>query len=125
VKLGVGGGHQCTLVQNKNFFCWGLNAKGQIGKPYTYTAGGAAGAVDGVPVNLGKNALGNTPVMVDFALGAAHTCVLLADNQVRCWGWNHAGQLGLGFSSAPPVDYLGGDAEHVPLKLPLVKVLPE
>jgi alpha-tubulin suppressor-like RCC1 family protein len=125
VKLGVGGGHQCTLVNDKNFFCWGLNAKGQLGKAYLYTAGGAPGAVDGIPIDLGKDAQGRKPSMLDFALGTAHTCVLLAGDLVRCWGWNHAGQLGLGFSSAPPIDYVGGDAEYLPLKLPIVKVLPE
>ena len=39
-----------------------------------------------------------------IAVGGAHTCALLTDGTVRCWGANYRGQLGDGtttFSSAP------------------------
>ena len=40
---------------------------------------------------------------------AAHTCALMADRTVRCWGWGTVGQLGHGqfASSATPVQVLG------------------
>jgi hypothetical protein len=31
-----------------------------------------------------------------FAAGNAHTCALLSDSSVKCWGDNHFGQLGYG-----------------------------
>jgi alpha-tubulin suppressor-like RCC1 family protein len=59
------------------------------------------------------------PRAVQLALGEAHTCVLLADGGVRCWGLGADGRLGLGNTDtigddepagrAPPVD-LGGPA---------------
>ena len=30
------------------------------------------------------------------AVGSAHTCALLDDDKVKCWGRNDFGQLGLG-----------------------------
>jgi alpha-tubulin suppressor-like RCC1 family protein len=52
-----------------------------------------------------------------MATGAAHTCVILGNGNVRCWGANESGQLGLGFVSVAPLDYVGGTAESVPGKL--------
>ena len=31
-----------------------------------------------------------------LSLGYYHTCVILDNDSVKCWGWNYAGQLGLG-----------------------------
>jgi alpha-tubulin suppressor-like RCC1 family protein len=37
--------------------------------------------------------------VVDLSSGRWHTCVVLRDNTVRCWGWNNDGQLGDGTRS--------------------------
>jgi alpha-tubulin suppressor-like RCC1 family protein len=60
--------------------------------------------------------------VVQIAAGGGHTCALLADGAVRCWGRNNLGQLGLGNtlpigdnelpSSVDPVD-LGGAAVQI------------
>ena len=51
------------------------------------------------------NTNSNTPVAVDLpaertatalAAGAFHSCAILNDGSVMCWGWNNAGQLGYG-----------------------------
>ena len=34
--------------------------------------------------------------VIDISLGASHSCVLFQDGNVRCWGQNSSGQLGLG-----------------------------
>ncbi len=34
--------------------------------------------------------------VVDLSSGRWHSCVVLRDNTVRCWGWNYDGQLGEG-----------------------------
>jgi hypothetical protein len=64
--------------------CWGSNETGQLG------LGGAVGGTHQTPSPIaitGAKAL---------ALGDSHTCALLSDGTMACWGANTAGQLGLG-----------------------------
>ncbi|MDP3276363.1 MAG: hypothetical protein Q8Q09_14285 [Deltaproteobacteria bacterium] len=37
--------------------------------------------------------------VTDLSAGRWHTCVVLRDASVRCWGWNYDGQLGVGTRS--------------------------
>jgi len=74
------------------------------GGPITITA--ASGNVSGqtsVTVTVG----GATRDVAQLALGSAHSCALIRDGAVFCWGGNHAGQLGNGttttFLAATPV----------------------
>jgi alpha-tubulin suppressor-like RCC1 family protein len=38
-------------------------------------------------------------VALGAGAGAQHTCAVLADGQVQCWGYDNAGQLGAGAST--------------------------
>ena len=46
---------------------------------------------------------------VNIALGFHHSCAVLTDGKVTCWGWNGVGQLGDGTTtdSASPVEVMG------------------
>jgi alpha-tubulin suppressor-like RCC1 family protein len=46
--------------------------------------------------NLLAVSLGDGKTIVSISGGEGHTCVALNDGTVKCWGWNKAGQLGLG-----------------------------
>ena len=37
--------------------------------------------------------------VVQLAVGGDHSCALLSTGQVRCWGWNEAGEIGDGTTS--------------------------
>jgi alpha-tubulin suppressor-like RCC1 family protein len=40
--------------------------------------------------------------VIDIAAGRAHACALLASGEVRCWGHNHRGQLGVASPTESP-----------------------
>jgi len=74
---------------NSTVACWGLNSSGQLGDGTTTTTRLTPTAVPGL-VNA-----------VAIAAGSFHTCVLVSDGNVRCWGDNQFGQLGDGGASGP------------------------
>ena len=89
----VAGGyyHSCAVLASGQARCWGDNVAGQLGNG---TIGGD-GSLVAAPV---RNAAGTGRLNGVTAIAAAsgHSCALLANHQVRCWGDNGSGQLGNG-----------------------------
>ncbi len=82
-SIAAGGRHTCALAADGSAWCWGSNNSGQLGNANTEPAP--------TPVRvagLGAAAKG-------LAAGINHTCALLADGSVACWGRNQSGQLGI------------------------------
>ncbi|HMV65210.1 MAG TPA: MopE-related protein, partial [Myxococcota bacterium] len=90
--LAAGFAHACALLQDGTVKCWGYNAYGQLGLGDTNDRGDQGGEMgDALPrVNLGGVAA------IDITAGYRHTCALLVTGQVKCWGNNDNGELGLG-----------------------------
>ena len=65
--------------------CWGANNKGQLG------IGTTTYQTTPQPVNLGT---GRTAEIA--STGGSHTCAILDDGSLKCWGSNTDGQLGIG-----------------------------
>ena len=76
--------HTCALLADGTVQCWGDNSQGQLGDGSTVSST--------VPVSVS----GITTATTIAGGGAFHTCALLADGQVQCWGGNDFGQLGDG-----------------------------
>lgn len=91
--LAAGGFHTCALLASGRVKCWGHNEYGQLGLgDMVHRGDGADEMGDALPtVDLGEGA-----TAAAITAGAYHTCALLTDGQVKCWGRNHFGQLGLG-----------------------------
>ena len=85
--------HACAVLNDDTVKCWGYNQYGQLGLGDTGNRGDAAGEMgDSLPtVDLGTGRTAKSVVV-----GAAHTCAVLDDDKVKCWGVNQHGQLGLG-----------------------------
>jgi alpha-tubulin suppressor-like RCC1 family protein len=77
--------HTCVLLEGGGAMCWGNNDKGQVGD-------GTEGNIRYQPVSVA----GLPSDLVSIATGSFHTCVLLENETLRCWGQNAYGQLGDG-----------------------------
>ncbi len=89
--VAVGSNHTCALLDNGTVRCWGAGGNGQLGYGNTSQIGDNETPDSVGPVNLGP---GRTATAV--TAGDAHTCALLDNGTVRCWGNGGNGQLGYG-----------------------------
>ncbi len=89
VQLAAGAEHTCALLDNGHVRCWGRGSEGQLGYGNTNTIGD-----DETPASTGDVKLGGS--VVQLAAGGEHTCALLDNGHVRCWGRGSEGRLGYG-----------------------------
>ncbi len=85
-QIAVGGYHTCGVTaEGGHVMCWGWNNQGQRGH------GQRATEFRNSPMLTANN--GNTQ---SLALGSYHSCAINDRGQIKCWGQNQLGQLGLG-----------------------------
>lgn len=95
--------------------CWGRGQNGRLG------LGNTTNQRNPQKLNLGG------AIAIDLSLGTAHSCAILDDGRVLCWGANERGQLGNGttvevrapdlqkvinFPVQAPVEKIGAGVEH-------------
>ena len=94
--IAVGEFHACAILDDDSVKCWGSGANGRLGL-------GNGNHIGYIPNQMGDNMprllLGQGRVVQLIKAGGNHTCVLLDDHSIKCWGKNSQGQLGLGDSS--------------------------
>ena len=80
VEIGPQSGHTCSISDERELYCWGLNDAGQLGQGNTYNKGNGVGDMPALnPVDIvGKSKL--------VALGSSSTCTVTTNNHVYCWG---------------------------------------
>ncbi len=102
VDLAVGPGHTCAWTAT-TLYCWGSNSDGQLGTPAPHTACGAPPDVyDCAPLPIAVPGV-DASRLVALDLGWEHTCALLDDGAVLCWGSARAGGIGNGTIVSSPV----------------------
>jgi len=95
VDLVAGGYHACVRLDNAELRCWGRNGQGQLGLGDNGNRGDAPNELG---ANLPRVDLGPGRTATRIAGGALHTCALLDNGQLKCWGQGTSGQLGAGTS---------------------------
>ena len=89
VAISVGNKHTCALLEGGCVRCWGDNKYGQLGQGNMEPIGDNETPRSVPPVSLGGPAK-------SIAVGYDFSCALMVGGDVRCWGHNDRGQLGLG-----------------------------
>jgi alpha-tubulin suppressor-like RCC1 family protein len=80
--------NSCAVKADGTPWCWGWNAFGQVGVADT--------ANKIVPTAVS----GVTGGVTQISAGYTHTCALLTDTTIKCWGDNRWGQLGDGTTTS-------------------------
>ncbi|MEZ5100817.1 MAG: hypothetical protein R3C15_13660 [Thermoleophilia bacterium] len=102
VAVAVGDTHACAIASDGALLCWGRDASGEVGD------GADGNADEPSPVVI---ALPGNRRAVAATAGYLHTCALLDDGLVACWGNDDDGQVGDG---AP----VTGQVSPTPIALP-------
>jgi len=91
--ISSGDHHTCArLREPASIKCWGDNHGGQLGLGNTQFIGDEADEM----AELSSVDLGAGAPATNVSAGYAHTCAVLTDGAVKCWGNNDYGQLGIG-----------------------------
>ena len=96
--------HTCALIADGTVKCWGDNSLGQLGNGQV----GAIGVSNPIPLTVPGLA-----DVVSVAAGGYHTCALIADGTVKCWGRNNVGQVGDTPDPTPTPTPVGGISDAV------------
>jgi alpha-tubulin suppressor-like RCC1 family protein len=110
--LSAGWAHACAVVKGRAY-CWGT---GDLGRPSVKRSTTpvrvplAAKRVTAISAGPAEWVYEDPQDEVDTFTGRTDTCAV-ADGRLFCWGWNTAGQLGIGHqrNTARPTPVTGGD----------------
>ena len=92
-RIALGDAHTCAIKDDGTVWCFGDNSDGQLGNS-------SFGPPDSTtPVQTSGFGTGRTAVQV--AAGERHTCALLDNGEVWCWGANSYRELGTGIGNQP------------------------
>lgn len=91
IDVAAGYAHTCAVLGGGSVVCFGYDSNGQLGRG-TVVAFSTTPALVALPAGA-----------VSVCAGYTHSCALLADGTVMCWGYNDKGQLGNGMVTAGTV----------------------
>jgi alpha-tubulin suppressor-like RCC1 family protein len=98
--IAAGREHSCAITQSGEVWCWGDNNYGQIGVPASAWVE-APIKVPGLPAEV-----------LAVSCGGGHTCALLKNSEIWCWGDDSKGQLGSSAVSSLSDVPVKVDGEH-------------
>ena len=99
LAVSAGFRYACAIADGGQAFCWGNNGFGQLGDGSTSNRSRAV-AVNGLDSGVSQ-----------ISAGSYHSCALAQGGNVKCWGYNINGQLGIGIRNYRlPADVLDNPA---------------
>ena len=93
VDVDVGSVTTCVRFDDGGIKCWGRGDHGALGQPGLMEIGD-----DETPASIGMIDVGGPAT--DLSAASEHTCALLDNGGIKCWGPNESGQLGQGNTTA-------------------------
>ncbi len=118
--VSLGPHHSCAVLEDTSIRCFGQNTFGQLGIGLDHF-----NAVDCSPKEGPDASCVLTPTRVmhedqtplwgakSVATGARHSCALMQNGDVRCWGSNLEGTLGLGGFDPNPHPFVSAAIPHL------------
>jgi alpha-tubulin suppressor-like RCC1 family protein len=86
----TGASHTCAIKMDGSLWCWGGNDSGQLGNTSIATD---LNAKTSVPAPIAGT-------WMNVTAGRSHTCGVMSDQSLWCWGNNTDGQLGISSSTS-------------------------
>ena len=122
-RVFTGPSHTCLLSTDGKAKCFGRNEYGQLGYGFTQAivdANGIGKTSATVGLNSNEINVGTGKTILQLSLGVRHTCALLNDQTVKCWGGSPFGEVGLG--STDTVMTMGDSLQAVNLGGPVAEI---
>ena len=94
--LSTGSSHTCAILDDGTVLCWGDGSHGRLGYGNTTDIGDTESPAAAGTVDLGE---GRTATAI--SAGSSHTCAVLDDGTVLCWGYYSGGALGHPYPTGP------------------------
>jgi alpha-tubulin suppressor-like RCC1 family protein len=88
IRIAAGGRHTCALLEGGTVRCWGSDSFGQVSAERP----AACEAAPGNECEADVTAVPGVQDAVDIAAGGEHSCAVLRDGSVLCWGDDFYGQ---------------------------------
>ena len=123
--IATGAKHTCAVLNNDCVKCWGGNQHGQLGLGDTDHRGDNSDDSSTADVDEGEMGT-NLPPIGDADLsfkvktvvtGDWHTCAIMLNGEVQCWGWNDKGQLGVDVPHIGNTKNAQGEVDFIPVDL--------
>ena len=83
-SIAAASARSCVVLTDDTVRCWGHGLGGALGNGVTATFGAPSSPVSVVGISTAKHT----------SAGVNHSCAVLTDGTVKCWGRNTTGQLG-------------------------------
>ena len=101
IQVASGHNHVCALLADGTVRCWGYNAYGELGDSTTTN--------NALPVQvLAASGAGYLSGVTAIGSGRFHSCALISDGSVYCWGDNENGELGDGTTVSKSIPVRAG-----------------